>query len=107
MAQYSNEKDVDKISAIHAELDDVKNIMQENIEKVVKRGENLQDLELTTQQLEAESGSFRVRATQLKNSIWWGNIRMKIIIGVVILVVIGLIIMAICLSPGNICQAKK
>eukprot|EP01123_Difflugia_compressa_P006015 TRINITY_DN1814_c1_g9_i1.p1 TRINITY_DN1814_c1_g9~~TRINITY_DN1814_c1_g9_i1.p1 ORF type:complete len:216 (-),score=35.49 TRINITY_DN1814_c1_g9_i1:164-811(-) len=107
MLTYSNDKEVDKIAAINAELEDVKNIMQENIDKVVKRGEKLEELEETTQQLEVEASGFRTRATQLKNTVWWGSLRMKIIIGVAILVVIGIIILAICVSPANICKAPE
>jgi len=105
MLLYSSEKDVDKISTINAELEDVKNIMQENIEKVVQRGDNLQALESTTTALEQDASGFRTRASQLKNAVWWGSLRMKIIIGVAILVIIGIIILAICLSPSNICAS--
>jgi len=107
MVEHSNEKEVDKITAINAELEDVKSIMQENIERVVVRGDKLDVLEVTSAQLEQDASGFRQRASVLKNAVWWGSLRMKIIIGVAILVVIGIIIMAICLSPSNICASHK
>jgi len=105
MVQYSSEQ-VDKISQINSELEDVKTIMQENIDRVIQRGENLEDLAETTSQLETDAAGFRTRAVQLKQSVWWASMRMKIIIAVAILVIIGIIIMAICLSPpGTICKS--
>jgi len=106
-AMVAHSNDSDKISAINAELEDVKNIMQENIEKVVKRGDNLEALDATTSQLEQDASGFRQRAVKLKNAVWWGSMRMKIIIGVAILVIIGIIILAICLSPSNICKPSQ
>uniref|UniRef100_A0A6B2LJ87 V-SNARE coiled-coil homology domain-containing protein n=1 Tax=Arcella intermedia TaxID=1963864 RepID=A0A6B2LJ87_9EUKA len=106
MLKYSNSNEGDKIAEINTELEEVKGIMKDNIDKVVQRGDKLDVLDQTTVQLEQDASGFRQRATQLKNAVWWGSLRMKIIIGVAVLVIIGIIIMAICLSPTTPCSPK-
>eukprot|EP01125_Pyxidicula_operculata_P020761 TRINITY_DN7763_c0_g1_i1.p1 TRINITY_DN7763_c0_g1~~TRINITY_DN7763_c0_g1_i1.p1 ORF type:complete len:214 (-),score=18.48 TRINITY_DN7763_c0_g1_i1:91-732(-) len=96
MQFYSNQNEVDKISAIKTELEDVKGIMRENIEKVVQRGDNLAALEESTTKLEADASLFKTRATTLKRQMWYSSIKAKIIISVVVLVVLFAIVWISC-----------
>eukprot|EP01128_Nolandella_sp_AFSM9_P003346 TRINITY_DN1430_c0_g1_i1.p1 TRINITY_DN1430_c0_g1~~TRINITY_DN1430_c0_g1_i1.p1 ORF type:complete len:203 (-),score=49.59 TRINITY_DN1430_c0_g1_i1:575-1183(-) len=96
MAIYSDAQGVDKIESIKKELDQVKEVMQENIEKVVQRGDQLNDLEDKTLELEGDASLFRGRATKLKTALWYQALRTKIIIGVAIVVIIFIIIWIAC-----------
>eukprot|EP01125_Pyxidicula_operculata_P001599 TRINITY_DN1144_c0_g1_i2.p2 TRINITY_DN1144_c0_g1~~TRINITY_DN1144_c0_g1_i2.p2 ORF type:complete len:191 (+),score=39.26 TRINITY_DN1144_c0_g1_i2:1032-1604(+) len=96
MQVYSQEKEVDKISAIKTELEDVKTIMRENIDKVVQRGEKLDDLEAVTAELETNAATFRTGASKLKTEMWLSSMKMKIVIGVVVTLVLFVIIWMSC-----------
>jgi synaptobrevin family protein YKT6 len=56
--EYQESKDYDKISKVKAELDEVKEIMTRNIETVIGRGEQLDELVKKSEDLSAKSKSF-------------------------------------------------
>jgi len=84
-----------KIEEIKSQINEVKSIMIENIEKTVKRGDNLQDLLIKSEDLERDSKVFVNRSTKLKKFLYCKNIKLIIIIisvVILILAIIGLII---------------
>jgi synaptobrevin homolog YKT6 len=44
LKSYQNPYETDKLLKIHKAIDDVKDIMQKNIEEILNRGENLETL---------------------------------------------------------------
>lgn len=56
-----------KIAAIQKELNETKDIMLENIDKVLLRGEKVEDLVQRTDELKRTAGDFEWSATRLKN----------------------------------------
>ncbi len=54
LVQYKNPADMDRIKRIATELEDVKGVMRDNLDKMVKRGEQLEALDQATVQLEAD-----------------------------------------------------
>lgn len=56
---------MDKVAAIQREIDSVKDIMLENIDAVLKRGERLEDLMDRTDNIAQEAGLFKRQATEL------------------------------------------
>ncbi|CAO3587257.1 unnamed protein product [Absidia cylindrospora] len=66
--------------------------MQDNIDKVMNRGERLDDLRGKTEDLNATAGNFKRGANQVRRRMWWKDLKWKIIIGVTILVILGIII---------------
>ncbi|KAI8969662.1 synaptobrevin-domain-containing protein [Pilobolus umbonatus] len=81
-----------KTTQIQQQVDEVVNIMQGNIDKVLQRGERLDDLRGKTEDLEATAKHFRRGANQVRKRMWWKDLKWKIIIGVTILVILGIII---------------
>lgn len=96
------------------QVDEVVGIMQENIDKVMQRGERLDDLRGKTgilakrflpssallwsnmpffaEDLQATAGHFKRGANQVRKRMWWKDLKWKIIIAVTILVILGVII---------------
>ena len=60
----------DKVDKVKAEMDDVKNVMVDNIEKVLKRGEKIELLVDKTDNLNQQSIRFKKHSTQLKQAMW-------------------------------------
>ena len=82
-----------KIAAI---LDATKETLTENIEKVINRGENIQDIEATSEGLRDTSLSFRQSANQLKRQQQWERLKMYMCIFIFFAVASLVIAMYIC-----------
>ncbi|KAI8084733.1 synaptobrevin-domain-containing protein [Halteromyces radiatus] len=66
--------------------------MQDNIDKVMNRGERIDELRGKAEDLNATAGNFKRGANQVRKRMWWKDFKWKIIIGLTILVIIGIII---------------
>ncbi|XP_013774576.1 vesicle-associated membrane protein 7-like [Limulus polyphemus] len=96
MKYYSDSRDVDTVSKVQGELDDLKNIMIKNIDTVASRGERLELLVDKTENLNATSVSFRKSSRGLARSMLMKNIKLTIIIIIIIIIVLYIIISASC-----------
>ncbi|KAI8078941.1 synaptobrevin-domain-containing protein [Gilbertella persicaria] len=94
-------KENSKTARVQQQVDEVVGIMQENIDKVVQRGERLDDLRGKTEDLQATAGHFRRGANQVRKRMWWKDLKWKIIIAVTILVILGIIIGSIVGTQTN------
>jgi len=102
MKRFSDPAKVDKIESIKAELGTVKEVMKENIEKILEREQILKSLEEKTEELDFDSRQFAASATNLHNTLWWRNKKIQIGIAAVILAVIFIIVWASCgIKFGN------
>lgn len=79
----------DKLAQARNEVNQVKDIMVQNIEKVLERGEHIDLLVDKTENLEHEAMRFKKKAGKLKSQMWWQNKKMCMILtGVVLLVIL-------------------
>jgi vesicle-associated membrane protein 7 len=96
MEFFSTDPSADRLSAVSATVDEVKSIMVHNIEQVLERGDRIELLVDKTETLSQRSTQFRKSATTLKRTMWWKNVKLLAIIGVVLLVLLYFIICMIC-----------
>ncbi|NWU54881.1 VAMP4 protein, partial [Dromas ardeola] len=61
----------DKIRHVQNQVDEVIDVMQENITKVIERGERLDDLQDKSESLSDNATAFSNRAKQLRRQMWW------------------------------------
>jgi len=108
MEYYSNPNS-DKINKLKGEVDEVKSVMVQNIEKVLERSERIELLVSKTENLNENAFKFKKQSTALKRSMWWKNVKLIIVIIVVLLLVIYIIVALICGGPGfkNCINAAK
>ena len=91
-----NDPESDKMNRLQNSISDVKNVMRQNINKVLERGEKI-DLLVDKSEALAESATvFHKRAKKLKWTMCRENAKLWIIIVIVILVVIGIIVAVVC-----------
>ncbi|KAI8144933.1 synaptobrevin-domain-containing protein [Fennellomyces sp. T-0311] len=90
-----------KVSRVQAQVDEVVNIMQENIDKAMQRGERIDDLRGKTEDLQSTAHHFRRGANQVRKRMWWKDLKWKIIIAVTILVILAIIIGSIVGTQTN------
>ncbi|XP_054266162.1 vesicle-associated membrane protein 7 [Macrosteles quadrilineatus] len=96
MKHYSESRDIDTISRVHGELDELKDIMVRNIDNVAMRGERLELLVNKTENLSASSVTFRTQSRNLQRSLFWKNIKLYVIFGVVFAIIIYIMISMLC-----------
>eukprot|EP00884_Botryococcus_braunii_P002298 jgi/Botrbrau1/12069/Bobra.0295s0024.1 len=63
--------ELNKISSVQKKVDEVKNIMVNNIEKVLERGEKIELLVDKTDNLRDQAIKFQKTGRQLRSKMWW------------------------------------
>uniref|UniRef100_A0A8C3XZ23 Vesicle associated membrane protein 4 n=2 Tax=Passeriformes TaxID=9126 RepID=A0A8C3XZ23_CATUS len=82
----------DKIRHVQNQVDEVIDVMQENITKVIERGERLDDLQDKSDSLSDNAAAFSKRAKHLRRQMWWRDCKMKAIIAMVVVILLLVII---------------
>lgn len=90
--KYDNVAEVDKLAAVAKKVDSVKLVMQENVDMALKNCVKLESIEKAAEDLQQQAGVFKRNANELKKKMWWKNIKMKLIIAAIILIILGIII---------------
>ncbi|KAI4205714.1 MAG: hypothetical protein LQ350_000211 [Teloschistes chrysophthalmus] len=91
----------DAISNVQKDIDNVKGIMTENIERVLERGERIDLLVDKTDRLGVGAHDFRVRSRGLKRQMWWKNVKLMVLLGVVVVFLVYLFVGFGCGLPGK------
>lgn len=104
MSQFNS--DTDKISQVEAEIKAIKEVMVENINLVLQRGERVEDLYIRSEELREDALLFNKNATKLKSHFRWANLRWYLI-GLVVLLLIGVgVAWGICGLTWKNCKKK-
>lgn len=83
----------DKIKKIQSDVDETRNIMIQNIESVLERGENIERLHESTIHLVTNAKTFKDESTRLRRATCWRTYKLKIIIAICVtlaLLVLGI-----------------
>ncbi|KAI9103311.1 synaptobrevin-domain-containing protein [Phlyctochytrium arcticum] len=79
---YSSDQGADRLRQVQGDIDQVRDVMVHNIEKVLERGERIDILVDKTDNLNQTSFAFKRRSTALRRREWWKNTKLLIIMGV-------------------------
>ncbi|KAI9339787.1 synaptobrevin-domain-containing protein [Zopfochytrium polystomum] len=82
----------DKIDRVQREADVVLNIYRDNVAKMLERGDALTTLHEQTVELNVEAKKFKQSSEEVKNKMWWKNMRMTLIL-IAVCVVLALVIL--------------
>ena len=91
----------DAISNVQSEIDNVRGIMTENIERVLERGERIDLLVDKTDRLGGSARDFRVRSRGLRRRMWWKNVKLMVLLGLVVVFLVYLLVGFGCGLPGK------
>lgn len=91
-AKYDNLSEVDVLSGVTAKVESVKLVMQDNVELALKNCVTLESIEDKAEQLQQQAGVFKKTAKDIKNKMWWKNLKMKLAIAFIILAILGVIL---------------
>lgn len=85
----------DAIISVRREIDDVRGIMSRNIEGLLERGERIDLLVDKTDRLGGNAREFRVRSRGLRRKMWWKNVKLMSLLGLVLVLILVTIIIAV------------
>ncbi|XP_010901019.1 vesicle-associated membrane protein 8 [Esox lucius] len=88
-----------KVKTLQSQVDGVKDIMTQNVDRILARGERLDDLMGKSEDLEAGAQNFKHTSQKVARAYWWKNMKLWVLIVVIVLVIILIIVL---LSTGVI-----
>lgn len=91
----------DAIRNVQTDIAGVREIMTENIERVLERGERIDLLVDKTDRLGGNARDFRVRSRGLRRRMWWKNVKLMVLLVVVVIFLIYLFVGFGCGLPGK------
>lgn len=99
MKKYNSSQN-DPVAKIREEVDLVKNIMVQNIDKVLERRERVEILVDKTEDLQNTAISFKKSSKNLRRAMWWKNMKFILMIGIFVIAIIYIIIASACGGPA-------
>ena len=80
-----------KVNEVNEKLDKVKVIMNDNIDLALQNCAKLETMELKSEELLQQAGVFKKSAKDIRNKLWWKNMRGKLILAFIVFTVFGII----------------
>ncbi|KAF0976883.1 hypothetical protein FDP41_004178 [Naegleria fowleri] len=104
---FNNPKQNDRIQKVKGQIEEVKDIMIDNIDKVLDRGEKIDLLVNRTGDLVDSAELYKRKSKKLKNNMLYRNIIIVAVIVIIVLIVLFLIIWFACGFPAfDRCRSK-
>ncbi|ABO96558.1 predicted protein [Ostreococcus lucimarinus CCE9901] len=92
----ANPEAVSKVSAVQQQVSQVKEIMMDNIEKVLDRGEKIELLVDKSDALRFEAANFHKTGRALRRNLWCQNMKIKVAFGLIIFALLLTLIFTLC-----------
>ncbi|KAF5741255.1 putative vesicle-associated membrane protein [Tripterygium wilfordii] len=89
-------EEISNLAKVKAQVSQVKEVMMENIEKVIDRGVKIEILVDKTEDLHNQAQRYKQQGTQLKRKMWYQNMKIKLIILAILIALILIIVLSIC-----------
>ncbi|KAJ3110369.1 Vesicle-associated membrane protein [Phlyctochytrium bullatum] len=99
MEFYSSDPSSDRLRQVQGDIDQVKDVMVSNIERVLERGERIEILVDKTDNLNQASFAFKKRSTALRRELWWKNSKLLVAIGGAVLLLLYILASISCGFP--------
>ncbi|XP_076891265.1 vesicle-associated membrane protein 711-like [Bidens hawaiensis] len=100
MEYYSNDPNADRMNRLKGEMSQVRNVMIQNIDKVLERGDRLESLVDKTASMQNNTFRFKKQSRRFRNTMWWQNVKLMIGFACLILMIIYLVVAFVCGGPA-------
>lgn len=94
--EFYNGPSADTFAQVNNKLDDVKNVMVQNIEMVLERGEKLELLVDKTDKLQNQAFKFEKSSKRLKEAMFWKRVKLYLLFAFIVGFIIFIISAIIC-----------
>uniref|UniRef100_A0A0G4IDK5 V-SNARE coiled-coil homology domain-containing protein n=1 Tax=Chromera velia CCMP2878 TaxID=1169474 RepID=A0A0G4IDK5_9ALVE len=88
MEKFDRPQKFDKTAEVSKKVDDAKDVMQDNVKKMLQTHHNLETLENKTTNLQGSAAQFNTNANTLKRQMWMRNLKLTLILIVVIIAIV-------------------
>lgn len=78
----------DAFQEVQDQVDSVRQVMTLNIEKVLERGDRIEQLVDRTHELTQQSALFRRQSKAVKRSLWFKNYKLNVMVGVAVIALV-------------------
>ncbi|CAG9325437.1 unnamed protein product [Blepharisma stoltei] len=96
MQYFNTDPNADKLKIVKQTLDKTRDVMIENIDKVIQRGDKIELLVSKTAYMSDQAIDFRKTSARVKRHMWCKNFKLTLIIIGIIVLVIGFIVLLAC-----------
>lgn len=91
---------IDNIGAVKSQIEDVKGVMVQNIEKVLERGEKIELLVDKTDRLNQQAFRFESSSRNLRRTMYWRKMRCYVTVGVAVVFLLLIAAASMCGGLG-------
>ena len=84
------------LTKVKSQLDDVKSVVVENIEKVLERGEKIELLVDKTERLNDQAFKFHKTSSHLRSALFWKNVQFYAMFTLIVSFVVFVLVMLFC-----------
>ncbi|KAA6386700.1 MAG: putative Vesicle-associated membrane protein 7B [Streblomastix strix] len=106
MEQFSL-KSVDRIKRAQDDVQDLRDVMEQNIDKILVRQEKIELLVDQSDSLNQSAMQFMRKSSDLKKTMWWKNIKLWIVIILIILLITFFVVWLFCGISFQNCKSSK
>lgn len=99
--RYEDLRGINKVATATNSVMNARYAVQESVERIMQNTANAQALEGKTHEMQNTAGNFSNKATQLKRLMYWRNLKLKILIGVIIVAILLYIIVPIIVAMDD------
>ena len=100
MEYFSNDPNADRINRLKGEMSQVRNVMIENIDKVLDRGDRLELLVDKAANMQGNTFRFRKQTRNFRSTVWWRNVKLTIALILILLVIVYVVLAFVCHGPA-------
>jgi len=107
MHTYNTTPPTDELTNAQNQLAQVKDIMVQNVEQILSRGERIELLVDKTDNMASQATAFRRGARTVRRQMWWKNTRILGLSVVVFIVLVWIIVAQFCGAGLNQCRSRS
>lgn len=100
------EASIDNIGGLKSQIEDVKGVMVQNIERVLERGEKIELLVDKTDRLNQQAYRFQASSRSLRRTLYWRKIKTRVGLSVIIIFLIYIASSSLCGFDYHRCKIK-
>ncbi|KAK7201826.1 Qc-SNARE protein [Novymonas esmeraldas] len=102
--EFYNNPQNDKITALNDDINQVVDVMMDNMDKVLARGDRIDTLHEKSSTLADQAQQFQQRSTELKRNLCMKNLKLTLMIVGAVIVVIIIILLIVCRPNFSRCR---
>lgn len=103
-ADYYSDPKNDKFTAINQSINEVTEVMRENMDKVLQRGERIDNIHGKSEDLVNQAQTFESKANELKKKLCWRNAKLTVMVVLGVGIAILIIVMMACKPNFSDCK---